>query len=197
MENDINVLYEFVDRAVKNRKYPPTTSQALKAALKSFDSELTDEERKSIKTFRNNIDQIASTIYNKKGHSVSAASLSTYKSRALKVISDYEKYGTDPVKMTNWAPPKPVFRKKKISTMGAESPINDLPQEDGTSPIEVSLPAGMHKMELQLRPDTKFIFVLPYDLKTKEVTKIGAILKSLATDEGEDEVAGLQEAPDK
>ncbi len=194
MEKGINELYDFIDRALKNRKYPPATGQALKAALKAFDTELTDEERQSIKTFKDNIDHIASTIYNKKGaSSVSAASLSTYKSRALKVIADYEKYGTDPVKMTSWVPPKPVLRKKKVSRKTEES-SSDSPSNNDD--LIQNVPSGMHKMELQLRPGVKFTFVLPHDLKTKEVIKINAVLTSLATDEGSgDDDAGLQETP--
>lgn len=191
MTNDIKELYDFIDKAIKNRKYLPNTGQSLKGALKAFEPELNEEERGSIQTFKDNIDHIVSTIYNKKGNAVSAASLSTYKSRILKVIGDYEKYGTDPVKMTSWSPPKPAIREKKDRIQvskedsGSKSKVDD--------ELIGNLPSGMHKMDLQLRPGVKFTFILPYDLTNKEVVKINSVLGSLAIDEGSNDEAGLQE----
>ena len=104
-------LYDFIDRAIKSRKYPDNTGMALKTSLKLFETELNEEERSSVDEFRKNIEQIYQNVF-LKNKNFSAGSLATYKSRVLKVLSDYEKYGVDPTKMSNWSP-KVVIRSKK------------------------------------------------------------------------------------
>ncbi|OHA84094.1 MAG: hypothetical protein A2937_02770 [Candidatus Yonathbacteria bacterium RIFCSPLOWO2_01_FULL_47_33b] len=115
----IQDLYEFIDRAVKSRKYPDNTGMALKTALKLFEAVLNEEERNSIDVFSKNIEQIYQNVFSK-NKNFSASSLATYKSRVTKVLSDYEKYGVDPTKMANWSP-KVISRSKKISTNVAVS----------------------------------------------------------------------------
>src|SRR3989338_7606501 len=108
----IQDLYEFIDRAVKSRKYPDNTGMALKTALKLFEAVLNEEERNSIDVFSKNIEQIYQNVFSK-NKNFSASSLATYKSRVTKVLSDYEKYGVDPTKMANWSP-KVINRTKKM-----------------------------------------------------------------------------------
>ncbi|HEV7702011.1 MAG TPA: hypothetical protein VGO63_01025 [Candidatus Paceibacterota bacterium] len=104
-------LYDFINRAVKSRKYPENTGSALKTALKLFEEELNEEEVKSINEVKKNIGQISNSIFAK--GKFSAGSLATYKSRVIKVINEYEKYGSDAAKMANWSP-KIVTRTKKM-----------------------------------------------------------------------------------
>lgn len=111
----IQDIYDFVDRAIKSRKYPENTGMALKTALKLFDAELNDEERNSVEEFRKNIDQIYQSVFSK-NKNFSAGSLATYKSRVLKALSDFEKYGIDPTKMAGWSP-KVISRPKKQNTL--------------------------------------------------------------------------------
>src|SRR5579872_4746287 len=99
----IKELYEFIEVATRNRKYPTSTAQGLRAAVKLFDSELNDDERASLDKVKANLDQIYQSVF-AKNKNFTAASLATYRSRLLKVINDYEKYGTDPTKMANWNP---------------------------------------------------------------------------------------------
>lgn len=114
MDKNFKDLYEFVNSAVKSRKYPESTAQTLRAALKLYEQELNEEEQGSIDSFRKNIDQIAQAVFGKNKLKFSATSLATYKSRVLKVVNDYEKYGTDPTKMASWSP-KLVARAKRGS----------------------------------------------------------------------------------
>lgn len=104
-------LYDFIDRAVKSRKYPDNTGMAFKTALKLFETELKEEERNSIDEFSKNVEQIYQGVFSK-NKNFSAGSLATYKSRIIKILSDYEKYGVDPTKMANWSP-KVIKRSKK------------------------------------------------------------------------------------
>jgi hypothetical protein len=102
MTASIKDLYDFIDTALRNRKYPPNTAQGYKAALRVFDAELNAEEKASVEKTLSNIDQISNLIFSK--NKISAGSLATYKSRLIKVVNDYEKYGTDATKMANWNP---------------------------------------------------------------------------------------------
>jgi hypothetical protein len=104
-------LYDFIDRAVKSRKYPANTGGALKTALNLFEKELNDEEKDSIETFKNNLDAIYNSVF-QHNKDFSATSLATYKSRVVKVLGDFEKYGTGPSKMANWSP-KVITRSKR------------------------------------------------------------------------------------
>lgn len=104
-------LYDFIDRAIKSRKYPENTGISLKTALKLFENELKEQELNSIDEFRKNIDQIYQSVF-VKNKNFSAGSLATYKSRVIKTLNDYEKYGVDATKMANWTP-KIITRSKK------------------------------------------------------------------------------------
>lgn len=108
MTTKFESLYEFIDRAVKNRKYPTSTSHGLKAALRLFEAELNDDERVSLDKVKENIDQIYHSV-SVKNKNMAASSLASYKVRLAKVIRDFEKYGIDPTKMNNWSV-KPVLR---------------------------------------------------------------------------------------
>lgn len=167
---NISNLYDFIEKAVKSRKYPENTAQGLKAALKLFEKELNDEEKQSIDSLKSNLDQIYNQVFNK-NKQFSAASLATYKSRVLKVITDYEEHGTDATKMANWAP-------KKVNRAPRKKEVAD----NGTSleRMSASAPASSHKIELVLRPDTKCILILPMDLNETDVKKIKGVLDSMA-----------------
>src|SRR3989344_5796455 len=164
-------LTGFVDDAVKNRKYPPNTAFGLKAALRMFESELNEEEKKSIEKVRDNINQISQSVFQKNKSKLSASSLGVYKSRVLKVINDYEKYGTDPAKMANWIVKVVTREKRQKSEKGREESQADtsseapgLPQENGYNRINISLNGR------------KFICVVPTDMTQEEFKKLSAML---------------------
>ena len=96
-------LFDFIDAAVKNRKYPESTAQGLKAALKIFQEQLNEDEANSLDKFKENLDQIYQSVV-AKNPNFNFSSLATYKSRVNKVLGDYELYGIDPTKMVNWKP---------------------------------------------------------------------------------------------
>lgn len=181
----IKDLYEFIEVATRNRKYPTSTAQGLRAAVKLFDSELNDDERDSLDKIKANLDQIYQGVF-AKNKNFTAASLATYRSRLLKVINDYEKYGTDPTKMANWNPKVIVRRPKKVKstqdkTVGrAESPQNSA---GDTAPT----PGNMHRLELALRPGVKFIVIIPQDIKETEAATLNALLTSLVKKENADD----------
>lgn len=172
---EFKVLYEFIDRAVKSRNYPENTANGLKSALRLFEEELEEEEKGSLEKVKSNINQIYRDVYNKHGDRFSSASLETYKSRILKVLGDYEKYGKDPVKMSSW-PRRVVVRNKR------DQQLKNHPNELAT-PAEKILPGSTpdtHKIDLALRPDAKAIIIVPRDMSKEECARIKGLLDSLA-----------------
>ncbi|MDO8659135.1 MAG: hypothetical protein Q7K54_00885 [Candidatus Parcubacteria bacterium] len=171
-----NDLYEFIDRAVKNRKYAQNTAFGLKAALKLFEAEINEDEKNSIDKFEENLNQIYHTV-SSKNKNVAASSLVSYKSRINRVLEHYKKYGVDPTKMSNWTV-KPIAVRQKKQESSSDKPALSKDREL-LEDLPASNSAGMHKIELALRPDKKFIIVVPMDITPAESTTIKAILDSL------------------
>ncbi len=168
-------LYEFVDRATKSRKYPENTGMSLKAALKLFDRELNNEERASIDEFRKNLDQIYQGIFSK-NKDFTVSSLATYKSRVLKVLSDYEKYGTEPAKMAGWLPKKNrslhrPFQKGRVLTSESDIVATSNDSSDMSE---------MHSIALALRPGVKFTVLVPSNITSAEAGVMKSVIDSLA-----------------
>jgi len=168
-------IYDFIDRAEKSRKYPPNTAQGLRAALRLFEAEINEEERGSLEKFTENLDQIYQMVYSK-NKTFSAGSLATYKSRILKVLSDYEKYGGDPVKMNSWSPK--VINRAPKTAKEKNSTKKTLDDKDSLDLPESAL-VNMNRVELTLRPNTKAIILVPSDLSKEECQKIKNLLDSL------------------
>src|SRR5688572_10222183 len=100
--DEFNKLYDFIDLAEKNRKYPPNTAHGKRAAVKLFDTVITLDERNSLKVLEERMGEIYLSLISKHRHSFSMQSLSTYKGRFLKVLKDYKKYGKDPDAIVHW-----------------------------------------------------------------------------------------------
>jgi len=189
----IKDLYDFIDTALRNRKYPPNTAQGYKAALRVFDAELNDEEKGSVQKTIDNIDQISNLIFGK--NKISAGSLATYKSRLIKVVADYNKYGTDATKMANWSPKVIAPRAKRIRNDSSNT-ASSSSQLDENIEVGSVVPSNMHKIELALRPDVKFTLIVPRDLRATEVTTLQAILTSLINESASETSAKSQKLSD-
>ncbi|MEK7096319.1 MAG: hypothetical protein AAB896_03460 [Patescibacteria group bacterium] len=148
MKNDIQNLYEFIDGAVRSRKYPVNTGHSLRAALKIFELELNEEERASAEKFQENIEQIYLNVFNKNKNRFSAISLATYKSRIIKLLNDYDQYGRDPNKMVNWTP-KIIQRSLRGKTASIQKNLaytvdsSGLNSSDGSLAPARTLPSGI------------------------------------------------------
>lgn len=104
MTKVMDTLRDFIDSAERSRKYPTNTAVALKNALKLFEAELNEEEALSLDTFKDHLDQIYHSVFEKNKNRMSVGSLATYKARVNRVLGDYEKYGSDPTKFATWSP---------------------------------------------------------------------------------------------
>jgi len=163
---NIQDLYDFIDRAAKSYNYPANTAQSLKSAIKRFEPLLSADERGSVQKLKENMDSLALRLFNK-DKDVNPSSLTTYKSRAMRVISDFEKYGGDPSKMAGWKV-KPVTRvkNKKDERRDANVPIKN---------IEAPVGAGYNQVNVVLN-GRKFICVVPSDMTQEEFKKLSAML---------------------
>ena len=171
-------LYDFIDFAKANRKYPESTANNLKSALKIFEKELNPEELKSINMVADSVEEIfrSVAIANK---DKSIISLNTYKARLLKVINDYKRYGTDPSKIQKW-----VIRPRGQAKEKNSTPL--LIQKDKTDKNKITLSNSIptpvdnvHKIELSFGPNSKFSMQIPNNIKPEEIKLIKNILDSL------------------
>lgn len=167
----IDTLKNFIDAAETSRKYPSNTATSKRTALNLFEKELKNEEGESLEVFSNNLDKIAQEVFNKNSSSMSASSVETYKRRISSLIKDYEKYGTDPTKMSSWNRPTRKMKKKVVKEKNDNQEISVQPSE--VSSIETS------RFEVSLRPGVKSIVVVPADITKEEVEKIKKLIDSL------------------
>lgn len=177
-------LLDFIDTAERNRKYPGGTAAGRRSALRLFESELNDEEKESLDTFKKNLDQIYQNVFNKNKSNMSAGSLATYKMRLLSLIKDYEKYGQDPTKLANWN--RPVRKYNKTSS--DQEPKQSNPTTEAKQ--KMLLPekgSDFSRFELPLRPGIKAIIIVPSDISKSEVEKLRSYINFL------DSIAGNTE----
>jgi hypothetical protein len=171
MDKFIN-LYNFIDFAKTNKKYPESTANNLKSALKVFEKELNAEELRSINMVEESINEIfrSVTIANKEK---SIVSLNTYKARLLKVIKDYKKYGANPSKMQGW-----VVKEKKSTPL--------LIKKDNLDKDKINLSNSIYrpvdnyyKIEFSSENNQKTFISVPKNITQKEIEIIKKLLNSL------------------
>lgn len=170
MDKFIN-LYDFVDFAKANRKYPDSTANNLKSALKIFEKELNVEELKSIDMVEDSIGEIfRSLVIANKNKSI--VSLNAYKARLLKVIKDYKKYGAEPSKIENW-----VTKIKKSTPLLIKKDKIDKKNIVLSNSINESV-ENLHKIELSLDCG-KAQILISKNITLKEAKMLKDIIDSL------------------
>ncbi len=176
--NKFKDLYEFIDFAKGNRKYPENTANGLKSALKIFEKELNLDELGSVDLVEDNIEEIFINVVGKHKDK-SIGSLNTYKARLLKVINDYQKYGINPSKIQGWS--------TKMYKATNNKPIKKTNLDKEKDRIQIDLSdhtnTPVHKIELSLRDNLKSIISIPKDISAKEVKMIKNILDSLIVED--------------
>lgn len=173
--NKFNDLYDFIDLAKSNRKYPENTANGLKSALKIFGKQLNLDEINSVDLVEDNIEEIfISVVGANKDKTV--ASLGTYKTRLLKVIKDYQKYGIDPNKMQNWN----VSSTKALKHIIKKKDIQDKEEDKDKITLSDHVNTPVHKIELSFKNNRKFLMLLPKDIDQKEAESIKKIIDSLS-----------------
>lgn len=175
--NKFNDLYDFIDFAKGNRKYPENTANGLKSALKIFEKVLNIDELNSVDLIEDNIEEIfISVVGANKDKSIS--SLNTYKARFIKVIDDYKRYGVDPSKMQGWN-----IKSHKTPAHHVQKDKTDKKQDKPQIELSDFANTPVHKIELCLRGDTKFSISVPKNINAKEIKMIKNILDSLVAED--------------
>ena len=169
-------VYDFIDSAIKSRKYPENTGLALKTALKLFEVELSNEEKESIDLFKSNLDRIYNEVFQKNKSRFSVDSLATYKSRVNKAIGDFEKYGLDPSKMANWQP-KTISRGKRSPKKAEETILPPSASMPEIPALESRI--NFNRVQITLKDNTRATIEIPVTASSLEVKKIITILSSL------------------
>lgn len=175
MDENINTLKEFITSADKSRKYPHNTALGLSAALKLFEAEMNEDEKKSLSLLVNNLDQIYASVFQKNKTKMSAGSLQTYKSRVSKVIADYENYGKNATKMASWNPTVVVRKSKQLVRQSRDE--NVVANNDFMS--EIVPKQNVNRHELNLGDGRTATISTPGDLTLEEVKKISAYINYL------------------
>ena len=175
--NKFKDLYEFIDFAKSNRKYPENTANGLKSALNIFEKVLNIDELGSVDLVEDSIEEIFINVVSKnKGKSI--GSLNTYKARVLKVINDYQKYGINPSKIQGWV--------TKISRPSNHKSFKKDTSDKETDRVQTVLSdhtnTPVHKIELCLRDNMKSIIHIPKDISAREAKMIKDILDSLVAE---------------
>ena len=171
-------LYDFIDFAKGNRKYPENTANGLKSALKIFEKELNIDELNSVDLVEDNIEEIFINVVGK-NKDKNIGSLNTYKARVLKVIKDYQKYGANPSKIQGW-----TTKPSKITDIAhGKKDILDKEQDKNQTALSDHTNTPVHKIELSLRDNIKSVIIIPKDVTPKEIKMIKGILDSLSVEE--------------
>jgi len=174
MAEKFTSLYDFVDFARANRKYPDNTANNLKSAIKIFEKELNTEELKSIHMVEDSIGEIfRSLVIAHKDKSI--VSLNTYKGRLLKVIKDYKRYGADPAKMQSW-----VVKQKNSTPLLIKKDKPDTKKIILSKVIHEGVD-NCHKISLCLACGYAEISI-PKNISTQDAKTIKSIIDSLSID---------------
>lgn len=169
MPDEFLKLYDFVELAEKNRKYPANTAHGRRAALKLFDTVLHADERESLDLIQERIDEIFLSLITKHKQSFSVQSLTTYKGRFLNLIKDYQRFGKKPETLATWQTKhRPYVQKQKDANKD-------------TSFHSLSLPThrAVHKLDIALESGETATIETPTNISTRDIARIKHILDAL------------------
>ena len=175
--NKFKDLYDFIDFAKGNRKYPENTANGLKSALKIFEKELNIDELNSVDLVEDNIEEIFINVVGKNKNK-NIGSLNTYKARVLKVIKDYQRYGTNPSKIQGWS----IGSRKMVNHKPEVKDTADKEEDKTQTDLSSHINTPVHKIELSLRDNIKSVIIMPKDITAKEIKMIKSILDSLSVE---------------
>lgn len=163
-------LYQFLEFAKNNRKYPESTANNLKSALKIFENVLTEEESDSVELVQNRIEEIFISVVNK-NKDKNIASLNTYKALVSRVLDDYKKYGENPAKLQNWhidsrlSTPRLITKDKPDKLKDNQISALSTPTHP---PVENN--ANNDNIEITIQSNSRIKIMLPKDKNQKEIT---------------------------
>ncbi len=170
--SEFNRLYEFIDLAQKNRKYPQNTAHGRRAALKLFETVLHPDELESLGLIEERMKEIFLSLISKHRDTFSIKSLQTYKGRLLNLLQDYKRYGANPEAFTQW---EIKIRKTKNKDTTLDT-IKDTP----LSTLSSSIHRAVYKIQISLENGSSCTMELPPTITKEDASIITKIIDSLA-----------------
>lgn len=203
--NAVQVLYDFIDRAKKDRKYADNTVSGFKAALKLFEQSLNEDEKQSLDTLQHNLSNIADDVYAKHKDKFSSNTIVIYRRRIAGLIKDYKQYGDSPSKMAAWNPRRSStsLKEKTHTKRTKEKTDHDIREAqiiDVDDAVMVGIGDGaaykggvvsfdtsgrfneLNRSEVYLREGFKITLELPIDLSAKEAAKLKSYIDLMVMD---------------
>lgn len=184
-ETSVDSLLEFLNRCGEKGWLNKATASALRSTAGRVGEILEPHERADV----TKVDpEVAVRRFGNLNPDVSGGSLRTYISRFARAIDMFTGYRADPV---NWQPPassgsarrKPKSKdeaKKSATPKNSKSAHNESAEQ---MPAPHHAPASGFNYPFPLRHDvTIMISNIPRDLKTTEVSRVAAFLRSLCPD---------------
>jgi len=166
-------LYNFLEFAKNNRKYPESTANNIKSALKIFEKELTENELNSINLVEDTIEEIfLNVVSDNKEKNI--GSLNAYKARVLKIIKDYKKYGVDPSKIQGWQ-----IKTRKSTPLLNQKDKKDKNIDNQHFELSNAINNPVHKIDLSLKNGKRATITLPDNIDLHEAQTIKAVVDAL------------------
>jgi len=169
---------EFFDYVSKKGLMNPTTARARKAAAKAVLGILDEEEAADIRGL--DVDELMTRFSNINSSDFTPGSLTTYKSRLSKGLSDFLRFKENPLSFKpniNSRPPRSAngaSKSPKPVDRAPSSPRSDVAQDSASTQGLV--------FPIPLRPDvTVQVAGIPSDLTPTEAKKITAVIMALGT----------------
>src|SRR3989344_2553821 len=170
--SEFNKLYEFINLAQKNRKYPTNTAHGRRAALKLFETVLHPDELEDLDLIGERMKEIYLSLISKHKDAFSIKSLNTYKGRLLKVIYDYKRYGGDHEAIARWEVKLRKHKDKNVLIKGNK----DITISNISFPIH----RHVHKIQISLESGENCSIELPKKITQEDISIITKIIGSLA-----------------
>ena len=167
MTNILNEIEKFVDIAVRNRKYPQNTAVGFHTVLRMVKPELNEEEQNSLDTIKKNLDQIFNTLHSKNPKKWTIVSIEVYKKRLKRLINDYENYGIDTSKISNWdRKPRTIVHKQL-----EDKPTNNATSKEKDSLLEKTTLSDLIRNEIPVSSEKDIIVFYPRDITIEGIEK--------------------------
>lgn len=167
----IDQLLKFTLREERAGKYNPNTAGSLRGAVRLFASVMTKDELAAEVFPAAKIDELIKRISAKAPQKYSAKTLTAYKSRINRLLTDYS---TSTARANTLASSGLVRQRKSSSTKAIVMPETPTPKPS------IAPTSKIVDVHLPLAGDRSIVMYYPVDLTETEASKIGDVLKSIA-----------------
>lgn len=179
METTGKALVDHLERLNKRGDMKSNTARTLLAAVRTVLS--VEEGWEDLDVTQIDVEDMFRRFVNVKGNDFKSGSLAAYQRRFRQAVTDFKKYVADPVNF------KPSMRTRTVTPKDKTTSGNGNGGEDAAvapskPSVAASVESGLVNHPFPLRDGRIARLQLPPDLQLKDVHRMYAFLKSLATD---------------